>query len=110
MIDALEIIIPIFIYIAIAGFTSKLLISVHDQKEAFDNFEYYLAGFIFPLIIIYYLLYKPFQLLGEYVGDKIIRRKLRRLQEQKRIRIELEQAQQEVEEILHQDSMKAIHQ
>lgn len=110
MIGALEIIIPILVYIAIAGFTTQLLISLNDAKYEKYKDGYYFAGAVFPVIIIYYLSYKPFQFLGEYIGDKIVIRKLRRLQEQKRIRIELEQAEQEVEEVLHQDNLKAAHQ
>ena len=107
MINVLLVILPFFVYIAIAGFTSKLLISVLDRKRDSDNFEYYVAGALFPLVIIYYLSHKPFQFLGEYVGDKIMQRKLHRLLEQKRIRVELEQATREMEEMLQQDISSA---
>jgi len=103
MINVLLVILSFFVYVAIAGFTSKLLISVLDRKDHFDNDDFYIAGAFFPLVIIYYLSHKPFQFLGEYVGDKIMQRKLHRLLEQKRIRVELEQATREMEEMLQQD-------
>lgn len=78
---------------------------------------FYWFGAFFPLVITYYLLvyyWKPFIWLAEYIGNKIMTRKLHRLQEQKRIRIELEKATQEMEEMLQQDistaNMKASSQ